>query len=310
MGDAEHIVELIEAHRETDYVDYKEKYYDDEKKYDLIKDIAAFANNYSSPNDKYIVFGIVNGTWELKGVSEDDIPDVSEIETLLSAYLEPFPSIEIGFLTYQSVKLAYIKITMIRIDRPYVIKKQYEKYRNIYLRIGEIYVRKGASNYIANRRDLDLIYKSNGRISIGLFSDQIEIGEVTVSRSSQMMMQARIILNNTFDHSVNICKMECDIISPTGITQLDGVLFEDKTRHFASIPTEIESKPILLNSGAEQQKSVFAIISREYAAVVRDQVRAQTHFKIRISLSDIKGQSYVSDEMPVSIQFYGNAQNI
>ena len=67
MGDAEHIVELIEAHRETDYVDYKEKYYDDEKKYDLIKDIAAFANNYSSPNDKYIVFGIVNGTWELKG---------------------------------------------------------------------------------------------------------------------------------------------------------------------------------------------------------------------------------------------------
>lgn len=45
MGDAEHIVELIEAHRETDYVDYKEKYYDDEKKYDLIKDIAAFANN-------------------------------------------------------------------------------------------------------------------------------------------------------------------------------------------------------------------------------------------------------------------------
>ena len=91
---------------------------------------------------------------------------------------------------------------------------------------------------------------------------------------------------------------------------MDGVLFEDKTRHFASIPTEIESKPILLNSGAEQQKSVFAIISREYAAVVRDQVRAQTHFKIRISLSDIKGQSYVSDEMPVSIQFYGNAQNI
>ena len=310
MSDAEHIVELIEAHRETDYVDYKEKYYDDEKKYDLIKDIAAFANNYSSPNDKYIIFGIVNGTWEFKGVSANDIPDVSEIETLLSTYLEPFPSIEIGFLTYRNVELPYIKIPMSGIDRPYVVKKQYEKYRNTYIRIGEIYVRKGASNYIANRRDLDLIYKSNGRISIGLFSDQIEIGEVTVSRSSPMMMQARIVLNNTFDHSVNICKIECDMISPTGITQLDGVLFEDKTRHFASIPTEIESKPVLLEPGSEHQKSVYAVISKEYAAVVRDQVRAQKHFKLRISLSDINGQSYISDEIPINIQFYGNAQNI
>lgn len=306
MDDVTRIIELVDAKKETDYVDYKKEYYSEDKKYDLIKDLVAFANNYSNSCDKYIVFGIVNGTWETKGIALETFPDSSVIADLLNVYVEPFLTIETGTFKHNNVDLAYIKIPIQGANRPYMIKKQYEKLHKTYLRAGEIYVRKGTSNFIANRMDLDHIYRSNGCLAITLHSDEIEIGEVTAGKASEVMVQVRLLINNTFGHSVNICDMKCDLITTTGRVELKGLFFEDMSKRFAAIPPFISNQPLLLDSGTERQKSLFAQISKEYAKILKESVGAHKQHKVRITCKDANDKTYTSDEIPVTIRFYGN----
>lgn len=56
----EYISSLIQNKQENEFVDFKQFYYHEDKKYDLIKDIVSFSNEVTSV-DKYIVFGIING---------------------------------------------------------------------------------------------------------------------------------------------------------------------------------------------------------------------------------------------------------
>lgn len=306
MDDVARIIELVEAKKETDYVDYKKEYYSEDKKHDLIKDLVAFANNYSTSRDKYIVFGVINGTWDVQGIALETFPDSSVIADLLNVYVEPFLTIETGTFKHNNVDLAYIKIPVQGINRPYMIKKQYEKPHKIHLRAGEIYVRKGTSNLIATRLELDQIYRSNGRLSITLYSNEIEIGEVTAGKASEVMVQVRLLINNTFGHSVNICDMKCDLITTTGRVELEGAFFEDMTKRFTTVPPFIEDQPLLLDSGAERQKSLFARISKDYAQIVRDSVDARKQYKARITCKDANDKIYTSDEIPVTFRFYGN----
>ena len=81
----EYISSLIQTRQENEFVDFKQFFYHDDKKYDLIKDIVSFSNEATSV-DKYIVFGVVNGTWEVEGVDLSTIPDVSVINDLLHIY--------------------------------------------------------------------------------------------------------------------------------------------------------------------------------------------------------------------------------
>ena len=157
----EYVSSLIQNKQENEFVDFKQFYYHEDKKYDLIKDIVSFSNEVTSV-DKYIVFGIINGSWEPAGIDLSTMPDVSVINDLLHTYVEPFIYVEIGQMKYNGKDLGYIKIPVDRADRPYVIKKEYSKHGKTYLRYGEIYVRKGANNFIATRRDLDHIYRNNG----------------------------------------------------------------------------------------------------------------------------------------------------
>lgn len=57
----EYISSLIQNKQENEFVDFKQFYYHEDKKYDLIKDIVSFSNEVTSV-DKYIVFGIINGS--------------------------------------------------------------------------------------------------------------------------------------------------------------------------------------------------------------------------------------------------------
>lgn len=85
----EYISSLIQTRQENEFVDFKQFYYHDDKKYDLIRDIVSFSNESTSV-EKYIVFGVINGTWEVEGINLSTIPDVSVINDLLHMYVEPF----------------------------------------------------------------------------------------------------------------------------------------------------------------------------------------------------------------------------
>lgn len=85
----EYISSLIQNQQENEFVDFKQFYYHDDKRCDLIKDVVSFSNEVTSV-DKYIVFGVINGTWETVGIDFSTMPDVSAIKDLLHMYVETF----------------------------------------------------------------------------------------------------------------------------------------------------------------------------------------------------------------------------
>ena len=87
---------------------------------------------------------------------------------------------------------------------------------------------------------------------------------------------------------------------------LEGIFFEDMSKHFSVIPPFITNQPLLLDSGAERQKSLFAHISKEYAKIIKESVDAHNQYKVRITCKDANDKTYTSDEIPVTIRFYGN----
>lgn len=241
----EYISSLIQNKQENEFVDFKQFYYHEDKKYDLIKDIVSFSNEVTSV-DKYIVFGIINGSWEPVGIDLFTIPDVSVINDLLHTYVEPFIYVEIGQMEYNGKNLGYIKIPVDRADRPYVIKKEYSKHGKTYLRCGEIYVRKNANNFIATRRDLDHIYRNNGAFKISVFDSTIDIGFVQIRNERKSFVQVRTILANNTRHSINICGGSCDIFTSRNTTQYECVYCEDRTRKFSNAPSRISTVPVSL----------------------------------------------------------------
>ena len=305
MTAEEYIINLIEEKRENEFVDFKEKYYATEKKYDLIKDVVSFANETTS-RDKFIVFGIENATWERKGIDLDSIPDVSNITDFLNIYVEPFLHVETGSFNYDGKNYGYIKIPFSYADRPYIIKKEYCKKGQTFLRAGEIYIRKNANNYIANRRDLDEIYKQNGSVGISFFDTTIEIGPISVRGKKELFGQVRILLSNGLDHAINIWNMRLSMNTSQNSIQYEGNFLSDKARSFgASIPA-IKDTPIHLDSGAEVQKSLFFSISEQSCDLLLQKWRKGMQFFISLDATDVNGFNYQSEKSQSTLSFFGD----
>lgn len=301
----EYISSLIQSQQENEFVDFKQFYYHDDKKYDLIKDVVSFSNEATSV-DKYIVFGVINGTWETVGIDLSTIPDVSTINDLLHVYVEPFIYVEVGQIKYNGKDLGYIKIPVNRADRPYVIKKEYSKQGKTHLRCGEIYVRKNANNFIATRRDLDHIYKNNGAFQISIFEATVDIGFVQVRNDRMPFVQIRTVLANNTNHAINICRGTCDISTSRNTTQYECVYCEDRTRKFSNAPSMISTVPVFFSSGVELQKSLYFSISTEGAELLLRKQREENRFYIKIDLFDVNGNKYTTQPCEITLCFYGD----
>ena len=301
----EYISSLIQNQQENEFVDFKQHYYHDDKKYDLIKDIVSFSNE-TTAIDKYIVFGVINGTWEIVGIDFSTMPDVSIINDLLHMYVEPFIYVEVGQIKYSGKVLGYIKIPVDRADRPYVIKKDYSKQGKTHLRCGEIYIRKNANNFIATRRDLDQIYRNNGTFIISVFDCTIDIGLVQIRNERKSFVQVRTVLANNTSHSLNICGGTCDIFTSKNSTQLECVYCEDRTRKFSNVPAMINTVPVSFSSGMELQKSLYFLISAESAELLLRKQREGNRFYIKIDLFDVNGNKFTTQPCEISLCFYGD----
>ena len=301
----EYISSLIQNRQENEFVDFKQFYYHDDKKYDLIKDVVSFSNESTSV-DKYIVFGVVNGTWEAEGSDLSTMPDVSDVNDLLHVYVEPFIYVEVGQIKYNGKDLGYIKIPVDRADRPYVIKKEYTKQGKTHLRCGEIYVRKNANNFIATRRDLDHIYKNNGAFQISIFETSADIGFIQIRNARKSFVQIRTVLANNTNHAINICRGTCDISTSRNTTQYECVYCEDRTRKFSNAPSTLNVVPIFLSSGMELQKSLYFSISAESADLLLRKQREGERFFIKLDLFDVNGNKYTTQPCEITLCFYGD----
>lgn len=305
MTAEEYIIDLIEEKRENEFVDYKEFYYDTEKSYDLIKDVVSFANETTS-TDKFIVFGIENAIWERKGINLDSMPDVSNITELLNVYVEPFLYIEIGSFCYDGKNFGYLKIPFSYANRPYIIKKEYCKRGQTFLRAGEIYIRKNANNFIANRRDLDEIYKHNGSVGISFFDTTIEIGPISVRGKKVLFGQVRVLLSNSLDHAINIRELGLTLSTPQNSIQYEGSFLSDKTRSFDTTISTIKDIPIHLDSGAEVQKSLFFSISEQSYELLLQKFHNGVQFFIAMDGTDVNGFNYQSEKSQSTLSFFGD----
>lgn len=301
----EYIFKLIQSQCENEFVDFKQFYYHDEKKYDLIKDIVSFSNDSTSV-DKYIVFGVINGTWEVVGIDLSTMPDVSTINDLLHMYVEPFIYVEVGQIKYNGKDLGYIKIPVDRADRPYIIKKEYNKQGKIHLRCGEIYVRKNANNFIATRHDLDYIYKNNGAFEISIFESTVDIGMIQIRNDRKSFVQVRTLLVNSTGHSINIFRGTCDISTSRNTTQYECAYCEDKTRKFSNVPSTISVVPVFLSSGMELQKSLYFSISAESIGLLLRKQREGERFSVKLDLFDVNENKYTTQPCEIVLCFYGD----
>lgn len=190
MKDKDKIIEYINKKIETNVFDVKQSYYHSNKKFDLIKDVVAFANS-SSVDDKYIVFNIDNTTFELSNMDMSSLPDVSEIDNLLNEYCEPKIDVELNKFNYNGGQIAYLKVCSSNLDFPYMIKKNFEFSGKIKLSQGQIYIRRGATNSIANRSDLDILINKRVSRIIKIESQSIEPRRIVVDNKSVLMYSNR-----------------------------------------------------------------------------------------------------------------------
>lgn len=193
------IEKLLATKQESDVFDIKLKYYEEDKKSSLIKDIVSFAN-CKELGDKFIIFGVEDKTFKIKGMS-GELPDISEIQSLLNSYIEPSIKIELGSQIVEGKEIKYIKIKNC-INKPYVIKKPYSKNGKTELRDGEIYIRKNATNSIATRNDLIQMFAEIEKFSIAINESAIS------SRAILLLLELKNETNNIID----VTKMAIRII--------------------------------------------------------------------------------------------------
>lgn len=214
------VQDSIKLKKESDRLDIKLKYYSKEKKYDLVKDVVSLLNNEIN-DEKYIVFGIEDKTWNIVGINKEDIPEIAHIENFLNDCVEPKVNVEIEFFEIDKKHLACLKICNNN-DRPYLIKKTASLNGITFIRKGECYIRKGTTNDIATRHDLDLIYKAKNNIVVNLNDDKIQIHDMVSTIEKQKFLVLDIRIDNGLSQGYEISKVKLRIKINNQILILDN----------------------------------------------------------------------------------------
>lgn len=157
----ENIDVLIQLGYECDYLDFKEKQYSKENHLALIIDIMAMANSRYEGN-KYIIIGVKDRPEgkEIKGIDPEEFIDSSNYIQIVHNTVEPDIRFDYFKYSYGDKILGVLKIYD-TVNRPYMFKRQYEKYH-----VGFCKIRKGSMNAFANRSDFDDIYLNKGKFEI------------------------------------------------------------------------------------------------------------------------------------------------
>lgn len=185
MNFEEEVKELIDCHGECDYLDFKEEDYHKDNKVELVKDLIAFANSHSTRN-KYIIIGIKeenNICEKILGIDKENVRDEAEFQQIIKTYIKEDLIVEYKIINIEGKDLLIIKIPATNnSNRPFMVKTQIK-----YLKENEIYIRKGSSTALANKRDLEYMFKENKSSKLivqsylnGELSNKIQVNEINL----------------------------------------------------------------------------------------------------------------------------------
>ena len=290
-GQQNKIIELIKIGEENDIVDFKQQYYHDAKKSDFIKDIISFANA-STIEDKYIIFGVNDDTREVVGISDTEIPDISNINQLIRNYCDPFIEIDIERVNIDSKDVAAIIIKRKNMSKPYVVAKDYAYNGKIHLHAGDIFVRKSANNFRALRSDIEEIYNTRLFVDILSVNHMIKIGMVEIVKTNNNFARIPIRLINNTDNSFVFVKAVIKWIYPNSQISTDIKYIEDDIRLFKHMLATIDKSPFVVSAKSQNQKVLYSYVSEGFCKIVRENESLQQELKIEISLFDARGIEY------------------
>lgn len=285
------IAELIENGIESDIVDFKQQYYHEAKKSEFIKDIISFANA-SLREDKYIVFGVSDATRETIGITENDIPDISNLNQLIRTYCDPFIEIDIEQFDIDGKRVGAVIVKSTNIQKPYVVAKDFSFKDKICLRAGDIYVRKSANNFRALRSDIEEIYKTRFCVDILSLNNKIEIGIVDIARVKQVYARIPISFVNNSDNSFVFGKATVKWMYADNKIGSSVLYIEDNKTQFRQVPTVIEKSPFMLPSKSQAEKTLFLKVSDSFYGVIRERTNMHQELKVEVVLYDACNTEY------------------
>jgi len=268
------------------------------KKFDLIKDVVAFANS-SSVDDKYIVFNIDNKTFELSNMDMSSLPDVSEIDSLLNEYCEPKIDIELNKFNYGGGQIAYLKVCRSNLDFPYMIKKNFEFCGKIKLSQGQIYIRRGATNFIANRSDLDILINKRVSRIIKIESQSIEPKRIVVDNKPIPMYSSSFIFSNSANlnylikNAIIILKNTENIFSIKVSFIADSDILAFASKEF------LDNKSFNIGAHSTIEKSVFFEITKECKDIL---MKHEDEIEGELRLADVNNVEVISNAQLWSIK--------
>ena len=284
------IIELIEKRKETEVVDFKLRFYSKECKFDLIKDMVSFANSCIE-EDKYIIFGFDNKNNIFNNVDYDIIEDISNYVQLLNEYVEPFLDFTIDKFNYNNTDMACLCIKKTNVNRPYMIKKEFSKNGKIFLRRGEIYIRKNANNFIASRADLDAIYEAKKHIKINpeniFYKVVLKNG---IERKNLWCLKIGLINNTNLNLSINSGKLL--IKTKTSNVAVDILYIENYSESYSSSIKKVEDAPCIISSFTQLSKALVFEMSEKFEQIIAHNLRLNDNPNIQVVLTDLDGNNY------------------
>jgi hypothetical protein len=209
------IYELIEYGYECDYLDFKEKQYSKEKYTDLIMDIMAMANSRHD-GDKFIIVGVKDRPEgkEIKGIKPDEFIDSSIYKQVILHNIEPEIQFDYFKYEYKGVTLGIFKIYGTE-DKPYMLKKKYER-----LNEGYCLIRKGSMNSLAKRSDFDYMYQNRGQFEVRFLEQILHAVHDAFSCAS-----IEVAFSNTTDFPITIISGELIIRDKQGKQKTNHPVF-------------------------------------------------------------------------------------
>lgn len=298
LKDKAKIIEYINKKIETNVFDAKQSYYHSKKKFDLIKDVVAFANS-SSVDDKYIVFNIDNTTFKLSNMDISSLPDVSEIDNLLNEYCEPKIDVELNKFNYNGGQIAYLKVCSSNLDFPYMIKKNFEFNGKIKLSQGQIYIRRGATNSIANRSDLDILINKRVSRVTKIESQSIEPRRIVVDNKSVLMYSSSFIFRNSANVNYLIKSAKIILKTPENIFSIK-VAFIGNSDILTFVSKEfLDNKSFNIDANSTIEKSAFFEITKECKDIL---MKHQDKITGELILADVNDVEVISNTQLWSIK--------
>lgn len=153
------IEQLVHHENEHTALDFKAVQYTTKLHQELLADVLAFANAQVE-GSRHIIVGVKhhpNGERQILGIPRHEFIDQSNYQQLVQSNVEPPLTV-----TYEPYELDGKFVGVLSIsgcdDQPYLMKKDYGG-----LKLGDSFIRKGATRYPLTRTDLDRIYEQKAR---------------------------------------------------------------------------------------------------------------------------------------------------